>query len=57
MAACIEVLGAGLNPAQRAMLRLALSFFTWRTLVHEAGLQPGAAIEAMIRAIDSAATS
>jgi AcrR family transcriptional regulator len=57
MAACNEVLGAGLTPAQRAMLRLALGYFTWRTLVREAGLSPEAAIEAMIRAIDSAANT
>ncbi len=57
MAACNEVLGAGLNPAQRAMLRLALSFFSWRTLVREAGLPPDAAIEAMIGAVDSAANN
>jgi hypothetical protein len=39
------------------MLQLALSFFTWRTLVREAGIQPDAAIEAMIRAVDSAANT
>eukprot|EP01037_Dinobryon_pediforme_P023815 gene23815-25389_t len=32
MAAYHEVLGAGLGSSQRAMLGLALSFFTWRTL-------------------------
>jgi AcrR family transcriptional regulator len=57
MAAYNDVLGAGLSPAQRAMLRLALSYFTWRTLVREAGLPPDAAIEAMTRAVDSAANS
>jgi hypothetical protein len=34
------------------MLELALSFFTWRTLVRENGLKPEAAVEAMIDAID-----
>jgi AcrR family transcriptional regulator len=55
MAAWHDVLGAGQSPARRAVLRLALSFFTWRTLVREAGLTPEAAIEAMIEAVDSPA--
>ncbi|MGE0736420.1 MAG: TetR/AcrR family transcriptional regulator [Alphaproteobacteria bacterium] len=46
-----EVLGAALSAQQRAVLRLALSFFTWRTLVREAGLKQSAAVEAMVRAI------
>jgi AcrR family transcriptional regulator len=46
-----EVLGAALSPKQRAMLRLALSFFTWRTLAREAGLEQSAAVEAMVQAI------
>jgi hypothetical protein len=54
MAAYQEVLGAKLGTKQRAVLRLALSFFTWRTLVREAGLRQGAAVGAMIRAIDCA---
>jgi AcrR family transcriptional regulator len=49
-----EVLGAKLSAKQRAVLRLALSFFTWRTLVREGGLKPGAAVEAMVQAIDCA---
>jgi AcrR family transcriptional regulator len=49
-----EVLGAKLNTKQRAMLHLALSFFTWRTLVRDSGLKPAAAVEAMVRAIDGA---
>jgi hypothetical protein len=36
------------------MLHLALSFFTWRSLVPEAGLKPAAAVEAMVQAIDGA---
>jgi AcrR family transcriptional regulator len=54
MAAYQEVLGADLSVKQRAMLRLALSFFTWRTLVRESGLEQGAAVGAMVRAIDCA---
>ena len=49
-----EALGAELGAKQRAMLVLALSFFTWRTLAREAGLEPDAAVEAMVRAIESA---
>jgi AcrR family transcriptional regulator len=54
MAACHEVLGSGLNARQRALLGLALSFFTWRTLARENGLKQGAAVAAMVQAIDSA---
>jgi AcrR family transcriptional regulator len=54
MAACHEVLGAKLSAKQRAMLRLALSFFTWRTLVRDGGLKQGAAVGAMVQAIDGA---
>jgi AcrR family transcriptional regulator len=50
-----EVLGAKLNAKPRAMLHLALSFFTWRALVRESGLKPAAAVEAMVQAIDGAA--
>ncbi len=49
-----EVLGRKLGTKQRAMLGLALSFFTWRTLVRESGLKQGAAVGAMVQAIDSA---
>jgi len=54
LAACEQVLGARLGARQRAVLRLALSFFTWRTLTREGGLKPGAAVEAMVQAIDGA---
>jgi AcrR family transcriptional regulator len=54
MAAYGEVLGAELSAKQRAVLRLALSFFTWRTLVREGGLKPGGAVEAMVQAVDCA---
>ncbi|HET7847769.1 MAG TPA: TetR/AcrR family transcriptional regulator [Pseudolabrys sp.] len=47
-----EALGAGLNARQRAMLHLALSFFTWRALVAESGLKSAAAVEAMVQAIE-----
>ncbi|WP_201834905.1 TetR/AcrR family transcriptional regulator [Microvirga zambiensis] len=46
-----EVLGADLGMAQRTVLRLALSFFTWRTLVRESGLELEAAVRAMVQAI------
>jgi AcrR family transcriptional regulator len=49
-----EVLGTKLNAKQRAVLRLALSFFTWRTLVRESGLKQRAAVEAMVHAVDCA---
>jgi AcrR family transcriptional regulator len=54
MTAYRDVLGAKLTAKQRAMLRLALSFFTWRTLVRESGLKQGAAVEATVQAIDCA---
>jgi AcrR family transcriptional regulator len=54
MAAYREVLGAGLTARQRAVLRLALSFFTWRTLIREGGLGQAAAVGVMVRAIDCA---
>ena len=54
MAAYHEVLGAKLSPKQRAVLHLALSFFTWRTLVREGGLTQRAAVAAMVQAIDCA---
>jgi hypothetical protein len=54
MAGYREVLGAKLNAKQRALLPLALSFFTWRTLVRENGLKNGAAVAAMVQAIDCA---
>ena len=50
MAAYREVLGAGLDAGQRALLQLALSFFTWRTLTRESGLGQDAAVAAMVRA-------
>jgi AcrR family transcriptional regulator len=49
-----EVLGAKLGAKQRPMLHLALSFFTWRSLVREAGLAQAAAVKAMVQAIGCA---
>ncbi|MBS0386198.1 MAG: TetR/AcrR family transcriptional regulator [Proteobacteria bacterium] len=46
-----EVLGEALNAKQRAMLGLALSFYTWRTLTRESGMTKAAAVDAMVRAI------
>ena len=51
MAAYGEVLGAQLSAKQRAVLGLALSFFTWRTLARDGGLKPAAAVDAMVQAI------
>lgn len=54
VAAYNDVLGEKLNAAQRAVLTLALSFFTWRTLVRESGLKEAAAVAAMVQAIEHA---
>ena len=54
MAAYQEVLGAKLSLKQRVVLGLALSFFTWRTLVREGGLEQEAAVRAMVNAIECA---
>ncbi|WP_198369665.1 TetR/AcrR family transcriptional regulator [Roseomonas rosulenta] len=51
VAAWHAVLGEGLDPPQRAMLHLALGYFTWRALVREAGLAEDAAVAAMARAV------
>ena len=52
-----EVLGAGLSAPQRAVLHLALSFHTWRSLVRESGLTQTAGVEAMVQAIEAAAAT
>jgi AcrR family transcriptional regulator len=54
MAACREVLGEGLGREERAVLELALSYFTWRTLARDGGLDRNAAAASMVRAIASA---
>ena len=51
MATYREVLGTGFGPRQRAVIGLALSLFTWRTLTRGAGLAPDATIDAMVRAV------
>jgi hypothetical protein len=48
------VLGVKLNARQRAMLQLALSFFTWRSLARDGSLKSAAAARAMARAIEGA---
>jgi len=52
MRACREVLGAALSLEQRAVLRVMLGFFTWRTLVRESGLEQGAAVGVAVQAIE-----
>jgi AcrR family transcriptional regulator len=49
-----ELLGEGLSERQRAVLQVALSFFTWRTLVQQRKLSQPAAVDAMLAAIDGA---
>ncbi len=51
VAAWHEVLGEKLDTSQRPLLALALSYFTWRTLVRECGLTAAAAVAAMTRAV------
>lgn len=53
MAAYQNALGTGLNARQRALLQLALSYFTWRTLA-QSGLKQGAVAATMVQAITSA---
>ena len=54
MAAWYKVLGAKMSARQRVVLRVALSYYTWRTLVRDAGLTQGAAVGAMVEAVDGA---
>jgi AcrR family transcriptional regulator len=49
-----EVLGSGLSTRQVALLELALSFHTWRTLVRVGGLGTDDAAEAMVRTVEGA---
>ena len=46
-----ETLGAKLNTKQRALLAVALSFHTWRTLTVEAGQKQADAVTTMVIAI------
>ena len=54
MAAYREVLGAGLDARQCALLQLSLTFYTWRSLARESGLSQDAAVETMVQAIVTA---
>ncbi|UHQ18271.1 TetR/AcrR family transcriptional regulator [Lysobacter sp. KIS68-7] len=49
-----EVLSEGLGAPARALLRLALDFFTWRSLVRDSGLTPEHAVRTMVTAISAA---
>jgi AcrR family transcriptional regulator len=51
MAIYEELLGAALGAEGRAMLKLAMSYHTWRTLVREGGLDNEAAVDAMALAV------
>jgi len=57
IAAYHETLGEKLNAKQRAMLDLALSYYTWRSLVREGGLTQNAAVGTMLQAIEGATKS
>jgi len=46
-----EVLGEGLASEQRAVLKLALAFATWRSLTRDSALAPEVAVGAMTKAI------
>jgi AcrR family transcriptional regulator len=48
-----EVLEAGMKDKQRAMVNLALSFYTWRTLTRDSGLKTSAAVTQMVEAIEN----
>jgi AcrR family transcriptional regulator len=49
-----KVLGAGLKDKQHAMLNVALSFYTWRTLTRDSGLKTSAAVASMVEAVEGA---
>lgn len=53
-AAYHEVLGHPLTAKQQALLHVALSYHTWRSLVRDSGLKQAAAVDAMVEAIDGA---
>ncbi len=52
LAAINDALAEDLDTHQRTLLRVALSFFTWRTLTVEVGLGQKAAIKSMVQAIE-----
>ena len=51
VAAFESVLGEGMAPAQRAVLRVAIGYFTWRNLVRGSGLTAAQAVDAMVEAV------
>ena len=51
MAAFREVLGEDLSDRQRAMLGLAMSYYSWRTLARDERLDRAAAVTAMVQTI------
>ncbi len=54
IAAWHEVLGEGLDDKQRAMLPLAISFYSWRSLTREGALAAPDAVAVMVQAIAAA---
>lgn len=52
-----DVLGEKLSAKQKALLPLALSFYTWRSLVQDGGLKTSAAVEAMVQMIEGPAAA
>jgi AcrR family transcriptional regulator len=46
-----ESLSVGLDAKSKAAVLLALSFYTWRTLVLEGGMKPAAAVDLMVRVV------
>ena len=57
LAAIFASAATGLGPKAHAALRLALSFYTWRSLVREAGLSPADAVTLMSRTVLAADTA
>jgi len=56
IAACEQALEAGLDKREKAVLHLAVQFYTWRSLVRESGLKTSAAVGAMVQAINGRTT-
>jgi AcrR family transcriptional regulator len=54
MAEYREALGDGLTPDQQSMLGLMMSFYSWRSLARDEGLDAAAAVALAVRAIVSA---
>ena len=54
LAEFVAVLGEGFSGAQQAVLRVALGYFTWRSLLRESRLSSAAAVEAMVKAVGAA---